>query len=348
MAVGFRRRGFTLVELLVVIAIIGILIALLLPAIQAAREAARRMQCSNNLKQLGVGLHNFHEARNHLPGSNSLVFVDNASWADGTYEYGAQAFPTPGTIANLKGGKYNQGVGFSWLAMLLPYIEQDQLAEKIDFVNGCPYDANASHAVARKEVISAFRCPSYSGPDYSVGSVYATDSDALTNYVTLGATHLRSLLNRETNVLAGGSGHPNGVIYPGSKTTFAGIGDGASNTLVACETRETILGAWMDGSTSAVVGLAEMTYPTTFPLADSVETTINFGDESANRWYLPKIVAPGRYTWTHGPSSNHSGTVNHLSGDGSVHGIADDIEAQVYMHLISRSGGEPLDDFFND
>ncbi len=117
-----RRSGFTLIELLVVIAIIGILCSLLLPAVQAAREAARRMQCSNNLKQIGIGLHNYHSAVNQFP------------------------FAMGGT-----GNKY------SGLSQILHYMEQTSVFQKIDFSRPITHANNNN---ARLTEISLFRCPS--------------------------------------------------------------------------------------------------------------------------------------------------------------------------------------------
>jgi len=128
-----RRRGFTLVELLVVIAIIGILIALLLPAVQAAREAARRTQCTNNIKQIALALHNYHDAYKSFP---------------------------PGVLA---------GWGHSWSAHILPQVEQRPLYDTIDFSDdGTWYDTDpvslALQAAARAR-IPLFRCPSQPGPE---------------------------------------------------------------------------------------------------------------------------------------------------------------------------------------
>ncbi len=117
-----RRRAFTLVELLVVIAIIGILVSLLLPAVQAAREAARRMQCSNNLKQIGLGLHNYHSAVNLFP------------------------FAMGGT-----------GNKFSGLSQFLHYMEQTSVFEKIDFSRPITH---ANNDQARLTELALFRCPS--------------------------------------------------------------------------------------------------------------------------------------------------------------------------------------------
>jgi len=118
-----NSRGFTLIELLVVIAIIAILIALLLPAVQQAREAARRTQCKNNLKQLGLAMHNYHDTYSSLP----IADVDGTS--------------TP----------------VSAHARLLPYIEQSNLYSKVDF--NVPYD-HANNTIARNTELPAFRCPS--------------------------------------------------------------------------------------------------------------------------------------------------------------------------------------------
>ncbi|MCX7401127.1 MAG: DUF1559 domain-containing protein [Planctomycetales bacterium] len=130
-----RSRGFTLIELLVVIAIIAILIALLLPAVQQAREAARRTQCKNNLKQLGLALHNYHDTFNTFPPAHIRT---------------QSAVPANGTLTGWR--------GFSVHSMLLPYIEQAPLYSSIDF--NTYFDATAGNNTARRTQITAFLCPS--------------------------------------------------------------------------------------------------------------------------------------------------------------------------------------------
>lgn len=122
-----EHRGFTLVELLVVIAIIGILIALLLPAVQAAREAARRMQCTNHLKQIGLALHNYHDTHNH--------------------------FPLPGMIANKLG----------WTVSILPQIEYSTIADKMDYSAGSHMDPGKAEPAATR--IDTYLCPSATSED---------------------------------------------------------------------------------------------------------------------------------------------------------------------------------------
>src|SRR5215216_5059201 len=111
-----RRRGFTLIELLVVIAIIAVLIALLLPAVQAAREAARRAQCVNNLKQIGLALHNYHQTANSFPMGMSLAYDPN-------------------------NGVYQDWTDWSAHALLLPYLEQTPLYNAANFSWACCFDS---------------------------------------------------------------------------------------------------------------------------------------------------------------------------------------------------------------
>src|SRR5437868_5539755 len=136
---SLRRRGFTLVELLVVIAIIGVLVALLLPAVQSAREAARRTQCVNNLKQIGLGLHNYHQTHTVFPLGSSSAMWDAV-------------------------GDYNVKQNFGPQALMLPYLEQTQTYNALNFNWGCEdsttvlcYVINATGTNAQ---IKAFLCPS--------------------------------------------------------------------------------------------------------------------------------------------------------------------------------------------
>ena len=137
-----RIRGFTLVELLVVITIIGILIALLLPAVQAAREAARRMQCSNNLKQIGLALHNYHTAIGCFPPGYISAYTAPGYDASGGYNTG------------------DTGPGWGWGAMILPYLEQGNVWSQIHF-NLDIKDPN--NAASEPTSLPVFLCPSDGG-----------------------------------------------------------------------------------------------------------------------------------------------------------------------------------------
>ncbi|TWU50614.1 hypothetical protein Poly51_39060 [Rubripirellula tenax] len=235
---NFRRQfGFTLVELLVVIAIIGVLVGLLLPAVQAAREAARRMSCSNNFKQIGLALHNYHSAYKQLP-----------KQAGGTF---SNAFNSAGrTTAEVPTS--NNGHQLSWLVGLTPFFEQQALWEQItnpllDPVSGTasfpamgphPMRTLANHTAARYEPwlteVSSLRCPSDPGT--------GLPSQGRTNYAAcLGDSTAHSNGRHSSN---GNTTDTNveraiaclrGVFIPTDVSRFRDILDGLSNTIAAGE-----------------------------------------------------------------------------------------------------------------
>ncbi len=358
------RRGFTLVELLVVVAIIAILIALLFPAIQSAREAARRSQCTNKLKQIGLAFHNFHDKQKRFPSAGRVI-----------------RNPITGQIVDM--------VGWSWVVDLLPDLEQEAMWKTLNTVNGFPFvyyaDLNQPHSqvvqnqiLARRTVLAELICPSFSGE-----RVVDTNWDgfimpeALTNYKVMGATHFQSLWVNDTywrtvpNTLPIWPGkHPDGACFPGSRLTFTNFkSDGAAHTILAVETIEPIRARWALGWEATVVGLPTVIPGYSPPDAVTFRNDYDYGrywhptgfngkftkDESGialnypefrthlgrqdyqNFWYLPTGFWPMQY----GPRSQHRNVTNHLFVDGSVHGIMNDIDVAAYMFMITRESGDP-------
>ncbi len=221
-----RRRGFTLIELLVVIAIIAVLVAMLLPAVQQARAAARTSQCRNNLKQIGLALHNYADSHRQFPPS-STSDVEQGGW-----------------IPNPQSRHIH-----SWHSMILPFLEKSAVYAQIDF-NLSSMDA--ANRPAASQQIAVYRCPSYTGPTFSDSPSYTRFSAhyATTNYVAMGASDVGHIYGQNTGLFA-----PDGTIYPLANTRPIDVKDGLSNTIVVVETREQGMSVWIDGGTAAVVAL---------------------------------------------------------------------------------------------
>ncbi|QDT75926.1 DUF1559 domain-containing protein [Lacipirellula limnantheis] len=249
---AFRARrcaGFTLVELLVVIAIIGVLVALLLPAVQAARESARRQQCQSNLRQLSLGLANYESARGAYPPA---------------FEYGKNLDPSSLPITMF---------GPNWAVRLLPFVEQGALYNQIDktavvpgtWPNGQapPSMSSPNNAHIRQAVLSVFRCPSdteYSNVMTQVGSGANLSEWARGNYAANAGNG--AIQNGCDSCISGADskgwqdGRRRGVIGPNVAAKMKGITDGTSNTLLLGEIRAGLLrvdrrGTWALGQAGA-------------------------------------------------------------------------------------------------
>ncbi len=307
----FRKRGFTLVELLVVIAIIGILIALLLPAVQAAREAARRSQCNNNMKQLGLAMHNYYDTHKVFP-----------------YNYRGTR-PNPGFTHNRD----------SWFHRILPYIEQGTLYDQYE---APPQTAHAWHENGeRREVVSTLCCPSDgnspgeggSGNNSFQGNLVVCTGD----YYRLNPVRLRTM----------GDGL-RGIFFAYSDTTMADIVDGTSNTLMVSEgiIRRRSGSRWGWGGAGSYWGGAPhggtgfCTYePPNTPLPDQV---YECKDEDFRHAPCVSLFGGERHNFAR---SYHPGGVNAGLADGSVRFISETIEFTTYRALGTRREGEVIGQF---
>lgn len=200
-----RRRAFTLIELLVVIAIIAVLIALLLPAVQQAREAARRSQCKNNLKQIGIAFHNYHDAHGVLPPG----YIDNDPLANVT----------------------NQNM-LGWGTFILPFVDQGPLFNLIGQSGACAAswptvsDMTTSSSTVptpyAKTVLQTFLCPT----DPGSGINTKVHSYGKSNYTGVGGSGYRS---------SSPTAHPTGTFYDNSRVSLRDVTDGSSNTAMVGE-----------------------------------------------------------------------------------------------------------------
>jgi prepilin-type N-terminal cleavage/methylation domain-containing protein/prepilin-type processing-associated H-X9-DG protein len=333
MARGSNRRGFTLVELLVVIAIIGVLVSLLLPAVQAAREAARRMQCSNNLKQIGLAMHNYADTYNR--------FAINAAHED----------PANGGVALWGGGLHRKG---STLVKLLPFIEQSPLYDQLDFrgdVQAQLFALGYNDRIA----MNAYICPS---------------DGTTTKFLTLPRqtyNYACSLGNQNMSAQGGWCNlfpneawqtRPQGILG-GNMFRTGSIGHGTTN-----------FGVNIDGVFSRAAWAARFSDITdgTAHVIMIGEILPSCGDHHRNGWFHENALwtattAPINFNtcrkqnipneandchdfrvWmtSQGFKSDHPGGANFVFCDGSVKFLPDSIDYLTYNQMGSRASDEPL------
>ncbi|MDP6443234.1 MAG: DUF1559 domain-containing protein [Pirellulaceae bacterium] len=291
-----RTRGFTLVELLVVIAIIGILIALLLPAIQAAREAARRLSCFNNLRQIGLAAHTYHDSQRRLP--PGWIGVDRAT---------NRPFVEGDT-------------GWGWASFLLPQLELTSMQKVLnqDFHLLDAANANARHSHAH-----IFHCPTDSGEEIfelnQEGSATRLTELPKSNYPGVFGT---IELGDCEGLPIGATCLGDGTFSHNSKTRFADIDDGLSNTLIIGE-RSSRFGysTWLGVARNGEEALARI-----LGIADHPPNSVHA--------HLDDF------------SSDHPGGVGFVVADGSVQFLGNEIDPVVYRALCTAQNGEPIPEVF--
>ncbi len=314
-----KRKGFTLIELLVVIAIIAILIALLLPAVQQAREAARRSSCKNNLKQIGLALHNYHETHNSLP---------------------------PGSIVQLNSaGTTYSGHGWTWHATILPYIDQAPLYNQIQGPGSSGMGAESGGSTSTKQrlagrtAISVFWCPSQ--PDARKGvqkDLYATSNYNGNMGTLIGSSgdncYSGGITTAPQMAATGGCMGADGIFFISSGVKFRDVTDGLSNTIFVSEVIDSGGDSSMPGGAGSdrkhcFSGGADSNPPTEMTeyliAAESNDPINSYGEEAAG--------------------SYHVGGAHFVFGDGRVRFLSENIDMTLYRALSTRAKGETLGEF---
>lgn len=353
--VSVRRIGFTLVELLVVIAIIGVMVGLLLPAVQAAREAARRMQCSNHMKQIGLAMHNYHSAYNQLP--------------TGYYSFPTSDGSGPASL-RIDPMTWDAGPGWGWGAMILPFLEQTAVGEAIRYDRPI-WDVTQASVIATK--IPTFLCPSVSEGDDAFVVRDETGSPLLIGgrEIRLGRSHYVVNHGQEScwdecgaeptgdvfdNIYTGTvrtvtiqgdtSRVADGPFYRNSKVGFRDILDGTSTTIFAGEHSPMIA----DKTWVGIVPGA-FTHP-------RIQTAENQSESAATMMFVHSGPSGGELDITGSPImhpinhpfkhvcqmvSQHPGGGNVLFGDGSVRFVTEQVNQLIFAEVSSMRERETID-----
>ncbi len=300
-----RLGGFTLVELLVVIAIVGVLIALLLPAVQAARESARRMSCANNLRQIGIAVHNYHDTLGELP---------------------------PGKI---------DGTQFGWAALILPYVEQGNVRSLLDFNEKMYVEPNRSAGLT---LLTLFLCPSDQDHAVRNTVFYNPDNGWAAEDLPLAPSHYAGIVTEKITEMGGEleadgwtlKNDELGCVLLTKRLDLAGITDGTSNTMMVAEASSYELGdpktydngSWISGTNVFRKTAAAINYR---PKCEHFAAgTFDYGPPACSQCsaYQYEIRS-----W-------HPVGAHGLYGDASVHFIPETTSMTVLGFLCNRMDGQ--------
>lgn len=354
---GWRKPGFTLIELLVVIAIIAILVALLLPAVQQAREAARRTQCRNNLKQLGLALHNYHDVHRAFPA--------------GYFSFGTSTGAGPATAA-IDPDTWDAAPGWGWMKALLPYIDQANLAARLPGEQAV-WDPTFSADVETK--LPMFLCPSSSGGDDAFVVRDSGGSPLLRQgrEIRLGRSHYVASHGQEScwgecgaaltaevftniytsttqTILVDGdvSRVADGPFFRNSRTRIRDVTDGTSNTIFLGEHSSRLSEKTWVGVVPGAYTHPRLNSPENGSDAAATLTLVHAGPSGGELDITGfPIIHPVNFPTLHVGQmfSEHTGGGMIGLGDGSVRFVSENIDMLLFAELSSIAEGEVIGEF---